>query len=175
MDYRELINLQLVQYIINGCERQIYRPKNDERQRSCYSGKKKRHSIKNTVVISSTTRQILAIGRTRDGSTHDKQMLDKDNIIFPDRAQLYQDTGYLGNKPSNCFVNMPAKKPKGGELSCLQKFMNKAISRVRVRVEHSICGIKRNRICSSVFRNRAENFADQVIAISAGLYNLTVN
>ena len=164
-----------LKYIIDGCERQICRPKDSERQKAYYSGKKKRHMIKNTVVISSTSREILAIGVTRCGSTHDKKVFDEDKIRFPDRAHIYQDTGFLGNRPENCFVNMPTKKPKGGELTYLQKFMNRAISRVRVRVEHSICGIKRNRICSSVFRNRTEGFSDQAIAISAGLYNFSIN
>jgi hypothetical protein len=164
-----------LRYIIDGCERQIYRPQNGERQKACYSGKKKRHMVKNTVVISSSDKRILAIGITKNGATHDKRMMDEDRFRFPDRAQLFQDTGYLGHSPDNCFINMPAKKPKGGELTVLQKFMNKAISKVRVRVEHSIAGIKRNRICSSVFRNRADGFTDQAIAISAGLFNFTIN
>jgi len=39
-----------LEFIIDGVERPIQRPKNPERQRQFYSGKKKRHSIKNNLL-----------------------------------------------------------------------------------------------------------------------------
>ena len=40
-----------LELIIDGVERPIQRPKNPERQRQFYSRKKKRHSIKNNLII----------------------------------------------------------------------------------------------------------------------------
>ena len=48
-----------VEFTIDGVEPPIQRPKNPERQRQFYSGKKKRHSIKNNLIIDS------APGRSR--------------------------------------------------------------------------------------------------------------
>ena len=52
-------------------ERPIQRPKNPERQRQFYSGKKKRHSIKNNLIIDRHTRKIKGLSTTCEGKKHD--------------------------------------------------------------------------------------------------------
>ena len=47
-----------LEFIIDGTERPIRRPKDKDRQRQHYSGKKKRHTIKNNVVSDKRTRKI---------------------------------------------------------------------------------------------------------------------
>jgi hypothetical protein len=46
------------------------------------------------------------------------------------------------------------KKPKGGELSELQKQENRALSQSRVRCENAFAGIKRDGAVSAIYRNR---------------------
>jgi hypothetical protein len=48
------------------------------------------------------------------------------------------------------------------------------LARFRVRVEHSIAGVKISRIAKDQFRNTADGFSDAVIAIACGLHNLRV-
>jgi hypothetical protein len=48
---------------------------------------------------------------------------------------------------------------------------NRALSAVRVVVEHVISGVKRCRIVKDVFRNRKEGFVDTVMNIACGLHN----
>ena len=63
-----------LEFIIDGVERPIQRPKNPERQRQFYSGKKKRHSIKNNLIIDRRTRKIKGLSTTCEGKKHDKRV-----------------------------------------------------------------------------------------------------
>ncbi|QLQ08398.1 MAG: transposase [Anaerolineae bacterium] len=51
-------------FIVDGTERPIQRPKDADRQRKYYSGKKKRHTVKNIIVTDKGTRKIKALGPT---------------------------------------------------------------------------------------------------------------
>ena len=53
--------------------------------------------------------------------------------------------------------------------------MNKALSQVRIFVEHAIGGMKRYNILVHGFRHRKENFEDDVIGVCAGLWNLVLS
>ncbi|OAV75769.1 hypothetical protein Barb7_00586 [Bacteroidales bacterium Barb7] len=61
---------------------------------------------------------------------------------------------------------MPAKKPKGKQLSEAQKKENKDISGFRITVEHAIGGIKKCRIVKERFRCRKFGFDDLVMLIA---------
>ncbi|NDY74642.1 transposase family protein [Desulfobacter hydrogenophilus] len=49
-------------------------------------------------------------------------------------------------RPRSQFNLQPAKKPKGKTLTLEQKVVNRGISKIRIRIEHVISGIKRYRI-----------------------------
>ena len=53
--------------------------------------------------------------------------------------------------------------------------MNKALSQVRIFVEHAIGGMKRYNILAYSFRNRTEHFEDDAIGACAGLWNLVLS
>ena len=78
-------------------------------------------------------------------------------------------------------LDIPHKKPRKSqknpqpELSAAQKAVNKAVSQVRIFVEHAIGGMKRYNILVHTFRNRIENFEDDVIGVCAGLWNLVLS
>ncbi|MEL7505501.1 MAG: transposase family protein, partial [Cyanobacteria bacterium J06554_6] len=57
------------------------------------------------------------------------------------------------------------------ELSEVDKLINRGISSLRVEVEHQIGGIKRCQIVVQTFRNRVENFVDEVMETACGLHN----
>lgn len=65
-------------------------------------------------------------------------------------------------------VRQPKKKPRGGELSAEEKAANQLISKVRVKVEHYISGIKRCKIVVHKFRY---HYADVIIETACGLHN----
>ncbi|MBK8397108.1 MAG: hypothetical protein IPL26_17980 [Leptospiraceae bacterium] len=55
---------------IDGTERPRRRPKNKDIQKENYSGKKKRHTVKN-LVITNRKKEILYLSNTVQGSMHD--------------------------------------------------------------------------------------------------------
>ena len=63
---------------------------------------------------------------------------------------------------------------RGKELSLIDKFLNKLISRVRIVVENVISGVKRCRIVKDTLRLTKANISDMVMEIACGLHNLRV-
>ena len=55
-----------------------------------------------------------------------------------------------------------------------EKRHNRKISRVRVRVEHALSGVKRARAVKDVLRNTKDGFSDLIILIACGLHNLRI-
>jgi hypothetical protein len=161
-----------LEFIIDGTERPIRRPKDKKRQETHYSGKKKRHTIKNNVVSDKRTRKIKLLSGTCEGKKHDKKLADEQDIPFPEGSSLWQDTGFQGYEPEHITSYQPTKKPKGKELTTEQKEQNRLISRQRIRVEHSIGGVKVFGIVRSIFRNMREGFDDMVMETACGLHNL---
>ncbi|OAV64423.1 hypothetical protein Barb6XT_02809 [Bacteroidales bacterium Barb6XT] len=99
-------------------------------------------------------KRILRLSKTCDGSVHDKKTADKQPLSLPSGIILRQDTGFMGHKPENVTVRMPAKKPEGKQLSDAQKEENKKISGFRILVKHAIGGVKKCRIVKERFRCR---------------------
>ena len=75
-------------FIVDGTERPIQRPKDAERQRQYYSGKKKRHTVKNIVITHQDSRKIKALGPTCEGKKHDKAAVDETDFLFPPGSRL---------------------------------------------------------------------------------------
>jgi len=86
--------------IIDGTERRRQRPKNPEKQRLYYSGKKKTHSDKNVVIVEAQRQHIGFLSQTCPGKTHDKKIADQARISYPSGTVLYKDTGFQGYEPS---------------------------------------------------------------------------
>lgn len=168
--------------IIDGTERPIQRPKDNEKQKKNYSGKKKRHTKKNTI-ISSKDKKIRYLGPTVEGKKHDygsfKDEFPNEPPSKPppdtpqDNPRFWMDLAYLGIEKDypGLNVRMPKKKPKGRELTEEEKTRNKQTSSIRVKVEHAIGGVKRFGIVSNIFRNKSDDFNDKVMELACGLWN----
>ena len=158
--------------VIDGAERPIRRPKNKQRQKDDYSGKKKAHRKKNLLI--SSEKRAVYLGPTSAGSIHDKKLADESRLTYPPDALVVKDTGFQGYEPSDAPTLQPRKKPRGRELHPIQKTINQLISRVRVTVEHAIAGVKRCRLVADTFRNWREGMVDEVMLAASGLHNLRV-
>ena len=124
--------------------------------------------LKNTV-MSLPDKFIVFLGRTFSGHNHDYTMLKQE---FPPEVDWFKDIhvrvdlGYQGMQSDYHLdqLDIPHKKPRKSkknphpELSAVQKAVNKALSQVRIFVEHAIGGMKRYNILVHGFRNRKENF-----------------
>lgn len=158
--------------ILDGTERPVQRPKDAEKQKEHYSGKKKRHTCKH---ITGSTRKKRVILQTpaRGGKVHDKRQLDEEDLVgyIPDEVAVEGDLGFQGLQNEFDNIHLPHKKPRGKELSEQQKQENQEFSRQRVKCEHAHTGIKRYNSVTHVYRNRVPDFDDRLMLNAAGLWN----
>lgn len=161
-------------YFQDGTERPIQRPKNKEVQKTYYSGKKKRHTVKNNVLVNAQAK-IALLSATWEGKKHDKKIADETQFTLPEDSFLYQDNGFQGFALAGVTILQPKKKPRGGELTAEEKERNREIARIRIRVEHAIGGVKRYRIVKDQLRNWKQDFRDQVMETCCGLHNFRLN
>lgn len=158
--------------LIDGTERPIQRPQDPEAQQSNYSGKKKRHTRKHLAAVDETKR-VLVLSKARAGKVHDKRFHDEDDIAgsVPEVIPIEVDLGFLGLQKEYDNIHLPHKKPRGGELSLVQKEENRGLSQSRVVCENAFAGVKRYNAVSVVYRNRIKDFDDHLMLTAAGLWN----
>jgi hypothetical protein len=159
-----------LEFMIDGTERPMNRPQDPQQQQDYYSGKKKRHSVKNNV-ITERGGKVVFVSDTYCGSVHDKAICDGEEYQFPEGSTLWQDTGFQGFAPPGVRLRQPKKKPRNQPLSDADKQGNQEISSERVEIEHQIGGIKRCNIVMHKFRNRTDYFVDDVMETACGLHN----
>lgn len=156
----------------DGTEREIPRPADRDLQKERYSGKKKRHTVKNAVIITISC-LVVFVSHTVSGKMHDKKMADT-MYSFPVPCTLYQDSGYQGYGPEGVEIIQPIKRTKGKILSEQDKAHNRKVSSVRVRIEHAIGSAKLMRIVKDECRLRANNFVEKIFATCLALHNLRI-
>src|SRR6266853_4383350 len=149
------------------------------------TAEKKQHTLKN-MVMSLPDKFIVFLGRTFSGHNHDSIMLKQE---FPPEMDWFvdlnvlADLGYLGMKSAyrGEQIAIPTKKPRKSQknpnpqLSDEQKAANKALSQIRIFIEHAIGGMKRYNILVHAFRNRKVDFEDDAIGVCAGLWNFALS
>lgn len=158
--------------IFDGTERPVQRPKDADKQKDHYSGKKKRHTRKH---ITGTTRKkrVIILTKAKPGKVHDKRQLDEEDLVgnIPDEIPVEGDLAFQGLQNEFDNIHLPHKRPRGKELSAQQKEENRAFSRQRVKCEHAHAGIKRYNAVTAVYRNRVTDFDDRLMLNAAGLWN----
>lgn len=166
-------NPELKDVFLDGSERRVQKPKNKKKRNKLYSGKKKATTRKN-IILNDEKRKILFMSKTKSGRRHDKKITDKCQLprhIPPDVA-IWTDTGLQGLQKSHPNVVMPAKATKNNPLTFEQKQNNRIISGARVISEHAICGYKRFKAASDIYRNKIKDMDDKMNLVCAGLWNL---
>jgi hypothetical protein len=158
---------ELGQIIIDATENPIERPK--VHQELYYSGKKKRHTVKTEVRIT-TKGRVIDISETVPGAIHDFELFKRGKPI-PQGTRAYADSGYQGIKNIHAESEHPYKKPRNGKLTSKEVKYNRALARLRVKVEEILGDIKVFRIMSNRYRNKRKRFNEK-IRIIAGIVNL---
>jgi hypothetical protein len=157
---------------VDGSERPTQRPQDATKQKTYYSGKKKRHTRKH-LFISNDQRQILALSPPAPGSHHDYKMF-KDwhpPDRLPDGVIYWTDSGFQGLRTDypQCPVIQPQKKPHGKPLNDLDRWCNALRARIRIVVEHAIGGVKRFGAVAKIYRNRSTDFEDRLTLVACGI------
>lgn len=165
-----------LEFVIDGTERRINRPKDKEKRDQHYSGKKKATTVKNNVITERRRgSKVKYLSQSVEGKRHDKKLADEEEYQFPKGSKLWKDTGFQGYEPEHVITFQPKKKPRGRALTDEEKKRNQELSSERVIVEHHICGVKRSRIVHDTFRNRKDKYVDIVMETACGLHNFRVS
>ncbi len=156
-------------------EQQIPKPEDKRRRQAYYSGKKKRHTVKNQLVVNNKGYIVYKLGHKK-GRSHDYDVYKKNHPIIPKDVLNMYDLGYLGIEKDfpEQLSALPYKKKKNQELSQEEKDYNKIHSTKRIVIEHTICRLKKYRIQSDIFRNKLRKY-DKVSDIVAGLVNYRIS
>jgi hypothetical protein len=114
--------------------------------------------------------QVIATA-TAQGKTHDFKLLKRSRLPFVPSQLCLADRGYQGFAKHHAGAcTPPTKKPRQQPLAEAEKQHNRALAKLRVRVEHVIRRFKIFRIFSGRYRNRRRRFGLRLNLI-AGLLN----
>lgn len=164
---REFTRDDLHAIIVDVTEQTIQRPQ--KKQKSYYSGKKKRHTLKTEIQITNHG-EIIRVSKPYPGSRHDFDIRKAEKPIST-KIRIYGDSAYQGLQMLHPQVCIPYKRSKLKKLDSYQKQYNRELSRRRVKVENVIGDMKRNKILQERYRNKRENYHIKT-KIIAGIVNL---
>lgn len=155
-------------------EQQIPRPVDKERRKMYYSGKKKRHTVKNQITVNSQG-YILHKANHKKGRRHDYNIYKKNHPVTPPQVVNVVDLGYLGVETDfpEQLSALPYKKKRNQDLSQEEIDYNRIHAKKRIVVEHTICLLKKYSIMSEIFRNKLRKY-NRISDIVAGLVNYRI-
>ena len=124
--------------LIDVTEQVVERPK--KKQKHYFSGKKRRHTLKTEVRVTSDGR-IINISKSYKGKTHDFK-IHKESDPVPIATRVYADSGYQGLNKRTKNARIPIKKSKKKPLCYWEKLYNKIVAKRRIKVENVIAEVK---------------------------------
>ena len=158
--------------LVDVTERQIPRDCDVQNLQDDYSGKKKLHTMKNLAVCDQKG-TILFISDSCEGSILDKSIWNQIAFDFGE-LNVLSDLGFLGAEKEQPNVILPYQKPKNGDITAIQKNINKAIGSVRVKIKHAFSGVKRLKNIRNKIRLKTYQTRNQVFKIAVALRNFRV-
>ncbi|HEY6589229.1 MAG TPA: transposase family protein [Nitrososphaeraceae archaeon] len=160
---------------IDVTEQEIQRPKDKNKKRNYYSGKKKKHTVKTQYMVNKEGKILHKSRHHKKGRQHDYTVYKDEQPQTPSQVENVLDLGYLGCEKDFPTVkySLPIKKKRYMELTEEQIEYNKNHSKMRVIIEHTICRIKKFCIMGTKYRNRLKRY-DHISDIVSGLVNYRI-
>jgi hypothetical protein len=160
--------------VIDTFEQPIQRPQDRKVADTYYSGKKKRHTLKSQVAVDEESGQIVDIPESTRGPTADIKVLEESRLLerLPPGVGAIGDLAYVGiDKLHPAGLGAaPRKKPRGKERPAQDVEYNRAFSKRRIVVEHTIGRMRRYQSITQPDRNHREQHTARVRSV-AGLVN----
>jgi len=158
---------------IDATEQELPKPKDKGRRKGFYSGKRKRHTAK-MQVVSTEKKLVLHLCRHVPGRVSDLLLLRATGVMhrMPEGVVVRVDKGYEGLEEEypQVEVEKPRKARRGHPLTVLEKLYNKAMSTLRMPVEHVIGHLKKYRMLAGIYRGKLERYDESALVV-AGLHN----
>jgi hypothetical protein len=160
--------------IIDSFEQRVQRPRERQAADGYYSGKKKQHTLKSQVAIDEASGEICDVPESVPGPTADITLLKQSELLerLPEGVGAIGDLAYVGIAevhPAGLGAT-PRRKPRGKDRPPEDIAYNRAFSRRRIKVEHTIGRIRRYQSLSQSDRHHRKNHTQRVRAV-AGLVN----
>ena len=140
-----------------------------QKQKRCYSGKKKHHTLKAQVIADSSSRKILCV-HTSDGSTHDFKLFKQTIHKIHAETVCFANSGYQGLKKRHTRGYVPKKGSKHYPLSETDRPNNRMLAGYRIAIKNNLCCLKVFGVLSEKYRNRRKRYGLRFNLIAA-LYN----
>ncbi len=160
--------------VIDSFEQPVQRPQDRKLADSYYSGKKKRHTLKSQVAVDEETGQVVDIPESTRGPTADLKLLDESKLLerLPEGVGGIGDLAYVGidKLHPEGLGAAPRRKPRGKERPAEDVCYNRAFSKRRIVVEHTIGRMRRYQSVTQLDRNHRQHHTARVRAV-AGLVN----
>jgi hypothetical protein len=159
---------------IDATEQELPRPKDKDRRKDFYSGKRKRHTAK-MQVLSTRNKLILHLCRHVPGRVSDLLLLRATGVMrkIPKGVVVRVDKGYEGLEEEypKVRVEKPRKARRAHPLTVLERIYNRAMSTLRIPVEHAIGHLKKYRLLAGIYRAKKPERYDESALVIAGLHN----
>ena len=140
--------------------------RDQKKTKEYYSGKKKKHTQKTQVVVTSKGK-IVAVNIEK-GRKHDFKIFKESKLSRKIRlCKIFADLGYLGIKHICPNSTLPKKNTKLNKLTKEDKKENHKLSSKRVIIEHINAKIKVFKITKYPYRNRRKRFGLRMNLICA--------
>ena len=171
-----LADVPAVAVLVDTFEQPTHRP--TRRQRAYYSGKKKRHTVKAQVGVDEDTGRVVHVPPSAPGPTADRNLLKRSRLLgcLPKGVGLIGDKAYLGAgelRPGVACAT-PRRKPRKQPHPPENRRYNRAVSRRRIGVEHTIRRLRVFQALTQVNRHGRAKHENRVRAV-AGLVNRLID
>jgi hypothetical protein len=160
--------------IIDTFEQRVQRPRDRQEADGYYSGKKKQHTLKTQIAVDELTGAVCDLPDSVPGPTADITLLKQSELLnrLPSGVGGIGDLAYVGIAelhPQRLGAT-PRRKPRAKERPAQDVAFNRAFSRRRIRVEHTIGRMRRYQCLSQIDRHHRQNHSARTRAV-AGLVN----
>jgi hypothetical protein len=162
--------------LVDSFEQPTHRPK--RRQRAYYSGKKRRHTLKSQVGVDEDSGRVAHVPPSVPGPTADLKLLKRSRLLgcLPKGVGVIGDKAYIGAADLRPGVGCatPRRKPRGKPRPAEDVRYNRAVSRRRIGVEHTIRRLRVFQALTQVNRHGRRKHEQRVRAV-AGLVNRMID
>ena len=153
--------LREFELIVDSCEQPRERPKEYQEQKKFYSGKQKRHTFKNKLIVMPSGKEIVDVVVGKPGTTSDINIWRERRTELSDTQKFQGDKAYVG-EPA---IDTPHKKTRSRGITEQQKQENQKKARKRVVVEHLIRLVKAFLVAAERFRLNSSSYEPVILAV----------
>ena len=150
--------------VVDSYEQPRERPSDYQEQKKYYSGKQKRHTLKNQLIVMPSGQEIVDVEVGETGATVDIKIWRSRKTEFSDSQRFQGDKAYVGEPR----IDAPHKKTRSQDITLAQKKENQDKAKKRIVVEHLIRLVKIFRVAAERFRLNPEKY-ELIIRVVCGL------